>query len=601
MIQIRLKTAFNTFYLFLLWVFVSLSFFRNTLDSRELPLALMAAGLLLTLCFLLLNRQELRSVMNRSFSAPDPQCTNNSGAAPKTDGTERGRKIHLICVALLVIAAGIMFSYRIGATDFWDDEYLVLKAAEGFRQTGAFFEWDFIRDKPTDREYSRAWPHTWLVAQAYRIFGVSEWSTRIVSVLFGVIFTGASFFIIHYFSANALFSFLTAVVFLVNPYFLFYWRYSRMYALLLPLFFTLSAFALKAIEGDPSAPPLKRARNFGIQEVFNLNYTHAALAIFLFFWAYHIHINSLIIGLVLFIYIMLTAVFWQEKKYILLTALSCAAMPVVFLLMPGKTISKITAMIGFFEVYHPVYFRLMALKPFLPPLNLVLLAASLIIIAIAQPTINKKRLFYCSIYVVAALIFFVFMADYYGRHFRYISHIMPFAILLICFAYLVILKVYRHKAVLVIGTGLLIATQAYDLTIAAKDLVHGLPEQPRPSIAYATIVENLRHGEVIFGQYLRDYYLQGIGEDTVLISLGSIRRDVRGTNPYKFNDFYRDLIRHKKGWIVWQSYKQYNIDRKIVAYVKTLFKQYHGKDLDDTGVEVYYFDEQMIKRANFTN
>ena len=99
----------------------------------------------------------------------------------------------------VLILSTFVFSYNLGR-DFFEDEYPVIAAAYGYVQTGDFFSWNWIEERPEDPGldrsgggyYPRAWPNTALVALSYSLFGVSEESSRIISVLFSIIFIGTS-------------------------------------------------------------------------------------------------------------------------------------------------------------------------------------------------------------------------------------------------------------------------------------------------------------------------------------------------------------------------------------------------------------------------
>lgn len=582
----RLKKIYNYFFLVFLGLLVSVSFLPigpyKQLDKYLWNIPVIVTGILLIGFFFFLNRKRVSVVLSESCE-------------PQNDSSGR----FLLKAGLIVVTAFLVFSYRLGGLDFWDDEYLVMKAAEGIHQTGTYFLWDFIKEKPSKREYTRAWPHTRLVAQSYRILGVSEWSTRIVSVLFGCIFIGISFFVTYFFTGDKFFSYLVAVVFLLNPDFIYYWRQSRMYALLLPLFLILPVFVFKAIDGKPAKEGRQNKSLLSIREYLNLDYVYLGLSIFVLYWAYQIHITPLIIFPIAFVYVMLIALIRRERKYIGLTVIGIVSGLAGYMLLPQHIIEDFAGMAGFFQSFNLLYFKLAVQRPFFSIANLVLLSGIIFIIPLTTHKSQQKKLLYCLSIVLTSLGFYVFMVDFYGRHYRYMCHIIPFAILVICMVYMVILKVYNNKYILIVGVILLVASQTGHFIRGMKGLYYGFQKQPYPSIAYATVRENLREGDVIFAQYLRDYYMKGIPANTRIIDLGKVKQGTTGTNPYHFDQFFKDIRTYKQGWVVWQKYKEHHVEPKVAAYVKTLFKKYHGQGIDDTGVEVYYFNESMIKIPNF--
>jgi len=200
--------------------------------------------------------------------------------------------------------------------------------------------------------------------------------------------------------------------------------------------------------------------------------------------------------------------------------------------------------------------------------------------------------------VIVALLFFVFVVSH-PQHYRYICHVIPFGILMICLAYFTILKVFQNKYIFAIGVCLLLASQAMQFIKGGEYLYYGSRGQPCPSIAYATVRENLKPEEVIFSQFFHDYYMQGIPKDTPIISLGCVNQGSSESNPYNFTRFFNDINSHRKGWVIWDKYKEHHVHPKVAAYVKALFHKVHGEGIDDTGIEVYYFDDSMIKRPVF--
>jgi hypothetical protein len=295
----------------------------------------------------------------------------------------------------------------------------------------------------------------------------------------------------------------------------------------------------------------------------------------------------------------LTALFGREKKYIVLTLLMVFIIPFTYYLLPTSYLNHFFYNKQFFQALNLLYIRLMASRPFYPVANISLLVASFLVIPLAASEVLRKKLLFLSMIVVMTLVFFVVVVDYYGKHYRYISHATPFAIIMICFSYVTMLKVFKSKPVLVAGLILLLAAQTGNLIRMADILYHDIPGQPRPSKAYEVVKKNIKDGEAVFAQHLRGYYLQGIPKSTPIISLGNIVNDAPGTNPYTFDKFFKDLQAYKKGWVIWEKPKEHRIDPKVAAYVTTLFQKVAGESRDASNVEIYFFNESMIKVPNF--
>jgi len=592
---------FNYVYLVFLGFGIAVGFLPvsilKEIDKIAWNIPVILSGILLTGFFLFFNRKTVSEILAESFSAPCTGAASDQSEAGKVRCTIPSR--YFLCIGILIITAFMIFSYRLDAKDFWDDEYLILKAAKGYQETGTFHSWDFIKDTPTKEEYTRAWPHTILVAQSYKIFGVSEWSTRIVSTIFGCIFIGISFFVCAYFTQNLLLSITITIVFLLNPDFIFYWRYARMYALLLPILSIWAYFVHKALEAPPGEKIPEQPANSLTAEYLNFNWFYVGLSCLFLYCAYHVHVNSLVLTLSTLIYIFILAIIGTERKYVGLLITICISGPIFYAIIPKTMISSLTAYMSFFNAYNPKYLQLIAQRPFYSIISLSLMAGSIIILFYSPLPTLKRKLLFCLLIVMTTIVFFVYIANFHGGHYRFICHTVPFAILLTCFVYFIVLKIFRNRYILAVGIAILLLAQTVNFIRLQNVLYHGAANQPFPSVSYQTVKNHLKPNEAVFAQGLKRYYMAGISCNTPIISLGHTKQGTTGTNPYRFEIFFSDLLKYKQGWVIWETYKQFHVDPKVAAYVKTLFKKYNGQGIDNTGVEVFYFDESMIKIPNF--
>ena len=77
--------------------------------------------------------------------------------------------------------------FNLGHRNYYGDEPQVIRTAAGRLYSDTYEQWCFYNKRMTGNHYDRAWPHTWAIAQTYKVFGISEWSSRLVSVLFGTL------------------------------------------------------------------------------------------------------------------------------------------------------------------------------------------------------------------------------------------------------------------------------------------------------------------------------------------------------------------------------------------------------------------------------
>jgi hypothetical protein len=103
--------------------------------------------------------------------------------------------------------------------------------------------------------------------------------------------------------------------------------------------------------------------------------------------------------------------------------------------------------------------------------------------------------------------------------------------------------------------------------------------------------------DVIIGLYLRKYYLKELGSNVTVINMPNYRN-------YQFDQFLKDINKYESGWITWETWKRYHLRSEIITYVCNNFEHVNGhscgEKIDDTKVEVFYFNKTMIQSINQT-
>ncbi len=191
--------------------------------------------------------------------------------------------------------------------------------------------------------------------------------------------------------------------------------------------------------------------------------------------------------------------------------------------------------------------------------------------------------------VLFSLFFFIFIAERYSG-FVYISHITPISIILILFTYLLFLKVFDNKLIRTTLAVILILVVGINFYQNTKKLYADSHSYGVFSKAYKVIINNYNpEKDVIFGQYLRTFYLQELVDKKVKVI------SMLNNKQYEFEAFMNDLQKYESGYITWGTRKSYHISTDIINYIDRHFKKLHGRHIDDTNVEVYYFDQTMIR------
>lgn len=88
----------------------------------------------------------------------------------------------------ILLVGGYLFSINISNLSFEDDEYYTVSVANNLHETWGLYQWDWIENIPgqyserceakTYCHYTRAYVYTYLVEASYKVFWVSEFSTR---------------------------------------------------------------------------------------------------------------------------------------------------------------------------------------------------------------------------------------------------------------------------------------------------------------------------------------------------------------------------------------------------------------------------------------
>jgi 4-amino-4-deoxy-L-arabinose transferase-like glycosyltransferase len=156
-------------------------------------------------------------------------------------------------VFVLFVIVAYLGLHRLDNTYFWDDEAHVGIVARNFLSTGRLTGWDgrnlyaFLDGGALDQNLrTRNAPmDIWVCALAYKLWGISTWSGRILFVIIGFITLGIFILIIkNDFGDDAWLWFYTLCVFGLSPVFLLYIRQCRYYVLSM-LFSLLGYYAYR--------------------------------------------------------------------------------------------------------------------------------------------------------------------------------------------------------------------------------------------------------------------------------------------------------------------------------------------------------------------
>lgn len=499
-----------------------------------------------------------------------------------------------VILAILVICGGYFRFNNLGLDNIRGDEFQVISSAAGYLNTGDYYRWNWItngvdcKEKSDECYYDRAWPHTWMVAESYKYFGISEFSSRFPSAVFGTATILLSFFVANFFIENNFYSILISAIVSFSPTFISLSQYTRMYVILIPLFLFLIYSIFRALFLNSSAH-LKKLKNNNlfnkaralILKYFSFNWAWAAVALSALYINYQIHINSLIIlpSTLIFICI-LYFLFKKEKKYasLLLTSI----LTIIFVAFFDKSLfTKFNQFLSFFSRKNYIYSDYIFGFPLPYKLSIIF---SLFGFAFSIKEKNYK-LIYINTLLFFSLIFFIYVAD------RYPSYVYSSHLVIVSF----ITTFYGIKKVseTIISKKNRISFIVLILILATVSTATGTKNQYNDqgnanfSIAYKEIVNDYNiNNDLLFMQYGRTFYLRGSKEFNV-IDMGSNKSM---SLESLLNIIDKESKSNSKIWFSWESIKTGHLSSEVILYIKENFVKIHGEGIDDTGVEVFYKD-----------
>jgi len=510
-------------------------------------------------------------------------------------GGSLNKQHELLIVAILLVINAIALFYRLGSEGFREDEFQVVDSAAGYLFSGQFARWDWI-EQTVGTAYARAWPHTFLIAQSFKVFGISEWSARLVSVLGGITFFICLYIFARYFT-NKTIALLTLFSASLYPSYLKLFRYTRMYALLLPLSLILMYCIYRGITGDWQLKTgFKRFDSF-ICKYFNYDYRFLIISIPLMYLTYLIHVNSLIIVVAAYFFVCALAIKERKSKYIFLTIfgliIGVIAVSALVYLENSESINynyeSLPSFLNFisaFEYRKLIYLDHLVSYPFGKIAGLSLIAMlGYILVAKYEFSEFVNKYLYLMIIGISSSIFFIYVANRYASYY-YISHITPISLLLIISGLWYFSKMIFKKPFVVIALLGIMIFSGFQNEI--ETIYGGESKFGDFETAYQVIIENFDYDkDIVFGQYLREYYLKDM-DSFEYISMQNNRK-------YTYDQFLADIEGHDSGWLTWESRKSYHVDNQIIKFANEHFYKIHSRDVDDTGVEVFYFTPDLFQ------
>ena len=266
------------------------------------------------------------------------------------------KNLTVVLLALILIVGGGLRLYGLGNNSFVADEFLDINSSMGYAKTGVWQSWDFNYGVPATENLNqardeRATIYKWQVAQVLKILPASEFSARLVSVLWGLISIVLIFLVARYFTKSSRVGLLAAFLFAVSVSAIIFDRRLRMYAMFLPVYLVFMT-ALYMLLEQKYQGKVKLFRK--IWDAYGIHVLFVPIALILGVAAYLTHQLALTGPIVLGVYIWIMAIVaWRrgdkKNKYSILGGLGVVG--IVLLFVTGLW-SKISHFFIFFDNHY---------------------------------------------------------------------------------------------------------------------------------------------------------------------------------------------------------------------------------------------------------
>lgn len=505
-----------------------------------------------------------------------------------------------VCVGILAVAR--YFFMLLGDYYTFVDEYQTFDAAAGYYKTGKFYCWDFHKQMLSEREYTRAWPHTVLLAFWFRIFGLSVPAGKALSAVFGVLFILSVFYITYKIYYNYYITLLSCLFLLGNESVTVIFRQIRMYSLWLLLIIWFLYFAFLALEEEGNFWRCNKIGSF-IQRNLNYSVKYVILALVFFVFSYITHINTLVTGagiLFLYLYLLLTK---RSRRYVSLLYLMAGIGAILgilfFLCAKGMGIPVISELYyvltsdSFFGTYDEQNIRyLYWTRDFLGNTKIMLIGCICVLITFVKNIRVRDRKFDFSLYAAAitgiSLYCFVRVFSRYYQD-RYMIYVAPLMAIVLAWGIVETVSIGKKRVLQIVAMFFFVIMVFCQIRTDFTD-VYFSKDISQHKLVYEKIQEDAETSPVpIAGYNFRDYYGVQVIDDYVTAPFD---------RAHDTEILYEFAKEYPEGYVVVETAKIYGITESMRIFMQNHSERIAGEGIDEWNIDVcrYHFlypeDEQ---------
>lgn len=501
--------------------------------------------------------------------------------------------IHLVNVAILIVSAWLIYSYKIAVNpEFYNDEHYMIKTAYGLINEHQFALWDFVHNTTTEN-YNGAMLYILCLAIVYKITGLSVVSGRMLSVIFAILFIIS----LYYIGLNLLKStetaFLASVIMLLFPGFVEQARLIRMHTLSPLAGIWLFYFGLKVIDCKNNFKKENRFTLF-IKKYFDYNLKYVALFFLLLVinTYYLVFQNPWFFCIGLFLYLIFLMIIKGEKKHFILFSVGGI---LIFLVVIGWNFENITW--GYYKeviealklhlTFHFNYPEMSYITSFIShPFGIIMgsvLMVSFIYILCRKWHENEQLIAIVFCYLSCTFIF-VFCTSHMFR-IRYLLFVEPLLACILAVSFKQLFEIMERFGKKVLRAFLVMGLALSLLTIAVSEYN---PDLSRTKLqeAYSKIDSTIDTSKpfAFCSFHYHSEYLTDYSESNYIKMLDSDYLQDSG-----MKDFIRMGKEYNDGVIVFEADKAHMVTPVYADFRDTWLEQISGQNIDDTNVNIYRY------------
>lgn len=523
--------------------------------------------------------------------------------------SKRFKGKNLLILLFLAIGYGIILLYALTTNPcYGHDEKYVIETAQGFINTGKLVQWDFVKHQ-AGAEYPRAALYTIIVALAFKLFGVSIFTARCVSVFWGVIFIILLYLFLWKIFSDSRLCVIVCSLIALNTNIMTIFRTARMYCMILPCTLLLYFFSYMALNTGNKFKFKNKVTNF-LCEYFDFHFGYAFLFLIMLFTSITLVQQSVVLVIGIYLYIIYRAFTTKEKKYRLLCIIGLICLLIFTTLtvlyasgaelkLPYLVLQLLHQTSMYFS-WQPnprityIYGDLSAFGSISIGISILILCSVVILFLKRHGSKQVDFIKYIWLIQFSTYSYFVFFSDKTAEY-RYMCFVQPLIYIIV--AYIILnVSVYPYKYLLLIY---LLAINLNTFEINVNQVLSGksYSDAIRPSNFIAGYNAMYKDAEnkssiTLFPSWYQSFYLQQFDEIQLIDEYMYDERsyqNITQSGGYNFDLLLSRIQESTNGYISFETGKLYLWPYTYDAS-QSMFERIAGTGKDIYNLEIFKFN-----------